>query len=96
MCNLHNKTNYVVHIRTLKQTLTHGLILKKVHRKFNQKAWVKAYIGIKTKLRTEAKTDFEKDFFKLLNNSVFAKTIDNVRNHRDIRTKIKTANSNRR
>ena len=48
MCNLHNKTNYVVHIRTLKQTLNHGLILKKVHRKFNQKAWVKAYIGIKT------------------------------------------------
>ena len=57
---------------------------------------MKACIGIRTKLRTEAKNNFEKDFFKLMNNSVFAKTIDNVRNHRDIRTKIKTANSNRR
>ena len=51
--NLHDKTEYVIHIRNLKQALNHGLILKKVHRKikFNQKAWLKPYIDMNTKLR---------------------------------------------
>ena len=79
--------NFAVHIKTLKQTLNHGLILKKVHRviQFNQKAWLKPYIDMNTKLRTEAKNDFEKDFFKLMNNAVFRKTIENVRNHRYVK-----------
>ena len=78
---MHDKKEYVVHIRTLKQTWNHGLILKKVHRviHFNQKAWLKPYIQMNTKLRAEAKNDFEKDFFKLINNSVFGKTMENVR-----------------
>ena len=86
VCTVQDKENYVFHKIALKQAIDHGLILKKVHRviEFRQEAWLKPYIDMNTKLKTEAKNEFEKDFFKLMN-SVFGKTMENVRNHRDIK-----------
>ena len=83
VCNLYDKKNYVVHITSLK----HGLILKKVHRviQFYQEAWLKPYIDMNTEYRKNANNDFEKGFFKLMNNAVFGKTIENVNKHRDIK-----------
>ena len=87
VCNLHNKKKYVVHITSLKQALNHGLKLKSIHRiiEVNQKAWLKPYIDMNTELRKLAKDDFEKDLFKLMNNAVFGKTMENIRKHRDIK-----------
>ena len=87
LCNLSNKKKYVVHITSLKQTLNHGLKLKKIHRiiEFNQKAWLKPYIDMNTELRKLAKNDFEKDLFKLMNNSVFGKTMESIRKHKEIK-----------
>ena len=87
VCNLYSKKKYVVHINSFKQTLNHGLKLKKIHRiiEFNQEAWLKPYIDMNTELRKLAKNYFEKDLFKLMNNSVFGKTMENIRKYREIK-----------
>ena len=85
LANLHDKAEYVLHIRNLEQALNQGLFFKKVHRviKFHQNAWLKPYIDMNIYLRKIAKVDFGKDFFKLINNAVFGKTVENMRKHRD-------------
>ena len=80
--NLNDKDRYIVHQKTLKQYLDLGLRIKKIHRgtSFEEETWLKSYIELNTNLRESAKNDFEKDFFKLMNNSVFAKTVKNIKN----------------
>ena len=87
VCNTRDKENYVIHTVSLKQALNHGLISKRVHKviEFEQEVWLNPYIMMNTELHMQAKYDFEKDFFKLMNNTVFGKTMENVRNHRDIK-----------
>ena len=85
--NLRNKNNYVVHYKTLMQYLSLGMELKKIHRgiKFIESDFLKPYIDKNTNLRTQAKNNFEKDFFKLMNNSVFGKTMENIRNRVNVK-----------
>ena len=81
MTKLHDKHRYVLHYRALKQALKHGLVLDKVHRaiQFKQSPWLKQYIDINNAKRKEAKNEFEKMLFKLFNNAVYGKTMENER-----------------
>lgn len=85
--NLSHKKNYVIHSNQLQLYLQLGMKLTKVHRgiRFCQSAWMKPYIDLNTDLRKKADNEFEKSLFKLMNNSVYGKTMENKRRHRDIK-----------
>ena len=85
-CDFIPKKNYVVHYQNLQQYIKMGIEIKAVHRgiSFLQSAWMEPYIRKNTELRKTASNSFEKDFFKLMNNSVFGKTIENIRKRQNI------------
>ena len=85
ICSLEDKEENVIHIRALKQALNHSLKLKEVHRVIQFKQEVKAIHWHEYWIKNSSKNEFEKNFFKLMNNSVYGKTMQNVRNHRDIK-----------
>ena len=86
ICHFKPRKNYVVHYRNLRQYLEMGMRLTAVHRgiSFNQSSWMEPFIRKNTELRKTAANSFEKDFFKLMNNSVFGKTIENIRKRQNI------------
>ncbi|XP_022805804.1 uncharacterized protein LOC111342944 [Stylophora pistillata] len=87
LCTLGGKEKYVIHRETLKLYMSLGMKIGKIHRviKFNESPWMKKYIDLNTKMRAKADNDFEKDFFKRMNNSVYGKTMENIRKRVDIR-----------
>ena len=84
---LEDKEKYVTHYKNLHFYLSQGMRLKKVHRllEFNQEPWIEPYIRMNTEFRKQAKSDFETDFYKLMNNSVFGKTMENLRNRVEVK-----------
>jgi hypothetical protein len=93
--NLMNKRNYVCHIEILKQAIAAGLILRRIHKvlQFSHSNWMEQYINQNTTRRAASNNNFEKDFFKLMNNSVFGKTMENIRKR--VRVEIVNTESRR-
>ena len=87
VATLSDKKNYILHHTALKQYLDLGMVLTKIHKgiQYVEKEWLKDYIDFNTKKRTECKTDYEKDLYKLMNNAVFGKSMENVRDRISLR-----------
>jgi len=85
LATLYDKKRYVIHYRNLQQCTRHGFLVTKIYciLKFAQFSWLRDYIQLNTDI-TRANNDFEKNLFKLMNNAVFSKIMENVRNHVDV------------
>ena len=84
---LEDKEKYVVHYKNLQFYLSQGMWLTKVHRviEFDQEPWMERYISMNTEFHKQEKSDFETDFYKVMNNLVFGKTMENLRNRTDVK-----------
>jgi hypothetical protein len=87
LCSLYDKKNYVLNIDTLKTALSKGYELLKIHKviKYNQKNIFKSFVEYNNEMRKNSKNEFEKSYYKLLNNSIYGKTMENVRNRNNIK-----------
>ena len=86
ICDVTNKSKYMIHYRMFKFYLNQGMKVTKIHTiyRFKQSPWLAKYIDHNTQKRTVAKTNFEKDLYKLMNNAFFGKTMENVRDRTNL------------
>lgn len=92
------KKSYIIHYRHLKLVLELGLVLQKIHRgvSFSQSNWLASYIDFNTTQRAQAVFDFHKDFYKLMNNSIYGKTMENIEKRRDVKVALSWNNVTKR
>ena len=85
--NLRDKSCYVLHYKTLKLYVSLGMVVKKIHKvlRFKQSDWLKSFVMFNTAKRMNATNEFEKAFFKLIINSVYGKTMENLRKRVNVR-----------
>lgn len=92
---LYPKENYVIHIDMLKFVVRLGVVVTRIHRvlRFYQKPILRKYMRLNSRLRKQATNAFEKNQYKLMNNSIFGRSLQNNRKHQNISlvTKWKSA-----